>query len=167
MCRVEIHLWSGLLHLSHPSLPSRPLASLLDTLYLPSYDTRKTILDLVYKSLRLQVEKVFGPFRYRFSQVPDWTDEFEVAMRTADPSAPRDSWKLTEGFVAAEGLNFLLSIRFLTLLSQVKIFFPTLQNRGQILLRRRLHSCSPVTCRFDFHLLTNGFGTLESKYMLP
>ena len=45
----------GLLHLSHPALPSRPLASLLDTLYLPSYDTRKTILDLVYKSLRLQV----------------------------------------------------------------------------------------------------------------
>ena len=35
--------------------------------------------------------------------MPDWTDEFEVAMRTADPSAPRDSWKLTEGFVATEG----------------------------------------------------------------
>ena len=59
------HLWSGLLHLSHPSLPSRPLASLLDTLYLPSYDTRKTILDLVYKSLRLQVRKfLFGSFQY-------------------------------------------------------------------------------------------------------
>ena len=85
--------WPGLLHLSHPALPSRPLASLLDTLYLPSYDTRKTILDLVYKSLRLQV--------------PDWTDEFEVAMKTADPSAPRDSWKLTEGFVAAEGQDIL------------------------------------------------------------
>ena len=49
----------GLLHLSHPALPSRPLASLLDTLYLPSYDTRKTILDLVYKSLRLQVRIFF------------------------------------------------------------------------------------------------------------
>ena len=53
----------GLLHLSHPALPSRPLASLLDTLYLPSYDTRKTILDLVYKSLRLQVgERAFRIF---------------------------------------------------------------------------------------------------------
>ena len=33
---------------------------------------------------------------------------FDVAMRTADPPAdppaPRDFWKLTEGFVAAEGL---------------------------------------------------------------
>ena len=29
---------------------------------------------------------------------------FDVAMRTADPPAHRDSWKLTEGFVAAEGL---------------------------------------------------------------
>ena len=97
----------GLLHLSHPALPSRPLASLLDTLYLPSYDTRKTILDLVYKSLRLQV-RIFlnlAFFKFSFLQVPDWTDEFEVAMRTADPSAPRDSWKLTEGFVAAEGLS--------------------------------------------------------------
>ena len=78
----------------------------MDTLYLPSYDTRKTILDLVYKSLRLQVGKdIVGYSQYCMSQVPDWTDEFEVAMRTADPSAPRDSWKLTEGFVAAEGLK--------------------------------------------------------------
>ena len=41
-------------------------------------------------------------------QVSDWTDEVDVAMRTADPPAdppaPRDFWKLTEGFVAAEGL---------------------------------------------------------------
>ena len=85
--------WPGLLHLSHPSLPTRPLKSLLEILFLPSYDTRKTIIDLLYKSLRLQV--------------PEWTDEFEVAMRTADPSAPRDSWKLTDGFVAAEGQDIL------------------------------------------------------------
>ena len=41
------------------------------------------------------------------SQVPDWTEEFDVAMKTADPSAARESWKLGEGFVAAEGRDVL------------------------------------------------------------
>jgi len=85
--------WPGLIHLSSPHLHTRPLQSLLDILYLPSYETRRTILDLLYQSLSLQV--------------PDWTDEFEVAMKTADPSAVKDTWKLTEGFVAAEGRDLL------------------------------------------------------------
>jgi len=85
--------WPGLIHLSNPEMLTKPLKTLVDTLYLPSYDTRRTILDLLYQSLSLQV--------------PDWTDEFEVAMRTADPSAPKDSWKLTDGFVAAEGNDVL------------------------------------------------------------
>ena len=58
-------VWSGLLHPSHPSLPSRPLASLLDTLYLPSYDTLTTILDLIYKSQKFRWGKFFlGSFQY-------------------------------------------------------------------------------------------------------
>jgi len=88
-----VRSWPGLLHLSCPQLHTRPLQSLLDILYLPSYETRRTILDLLYQSLSLQV--------------PDWTDEFEVAMRTADPSAVKDTWKLTDGFVAAEGRDLL------------------------------------------------------------
>ena len=85
--------WPGLLHFSNPHLPTKPLQSLLDILNLPSYETRRTILDLLYQSLSLQV--------------PDWTDEFEVAMKVADPSAFKDSWKLTEGFVASEGKGLL------------------------------------------------------------
>jgi len=85
--------WPGLIHLSSPTLHSKPLKSLLDILYLPSYETRRTILDLLYQSLSLQV--------------PDWTDEFEVAMKTADPNAVKDTWKLTDGFVAAEGRDLL------------------------------------------------------------
>ena len=39
--------------------------------------------------------------------MPEWTDEFEVAMRTADPASPRPDWRLSEGFVAAEGRDIL------------------------------------------------------------
>jgi len=85
--------WPGLLHLTSPHLSTQPLQSLLDSLYLPSYQTRSTILDLVFRSLSLQV--------------PDWTDEFDVAMKTADPSASRAQWRLGEGFTVAEGYDIL------------------------------------------------------------
>ena len=38
-------------------------------------------------------------------QVHDWTDEFDVAIKAADPSSPRPEWRLGEGFTAAEGLD--------------------------------------------------------------
>jgi len=88
-----IRSYPGLLHLSDPSSPTRPLQALVDILYLPSYDTRRLVLDILYQSLSLQV--------------PEWTDEFDVALRTADPLAFRPSWKLSEGFVAAEGRDLL------------------------------------------------------------
>ena len=40
-------------------------------------------------------------------QVHDWTEEVDVAVKTADPSASKDAWKLGEGFVAAEGRDIL------------------------------------------------------------
>ena len=40
-------------------------------------------------------------------KVPDWTEEFDVAMRTADPSTPKEKWKLTDGFLAAEGQDII------------------------------------------------------------
>ena len=83
--------WPGLLHLTRP--PAPPLASLLQTLHLPSYQTRTAVLDLLFRSLSLPC--------------PDWTDEFSVAMRSADPSAAQPAWRLTEGFVAAEGADLL------------------------------------------------------------
>ena len=43
----------------------------------------------------------------KHSQVHDWTDEFDVAIKAADPSAPRPEWRLGEGFTAAEGLTIL------------------------------------------------------------
>ena len=54
-----------------------------------------TILDLLYSSLHLEV--------------PDWTDKFEVTMRTADPcaAAARKEWRLSEGVTAAAGSDIL------------------------------------------------------------
>ena len=85
--------WPGLLHLTSDQLSSRPLQSLINTLYLPSYQARTSILDLLYKSLNIDV--------------PEWTDEFEVAMKTADPCAGRKEWRLSDGFAAAEGEDIL------------------------------------------------------------
>ena len=47
--------WPGLLHLTSTKLTTRPLHSLLNILYLDSYQARRSILDLLYKSLSLQV----------------------------------------------------------------------------------------------------------------
>lgn len=50
-----LRCWPGLLHLNSNSLSTRPLHSLLNILYLDSYQARRTVLDLLYKSLSLQV----------------------------------------------------------------------------------------------------------------
>lgn len=38
---------------------------------------------------------------------PEWTDEYSVALNAVDPSDPQDSWRLGEGFVAAEGRSIM------------------------------------------------------------
>ena len=50
-----LRCWPGLLHLNSTKLTTRPLHSLLSILYLDSYQARRSILDLLYKSLSLQV----------------------------------------------------------------------------------------------------------------
>ena len=83
-----IQTWPGLLlRTTTKSSHQTPLQSLVDTLYLANYKARTAILDLLYSS--------FHP------EVPDWTDEFEVAMRTADPCTARKEWRLSsEGLVS-------------------------------------------------------------------
>lgn len=34
---------------------------------------------------------------------PEWSDEISVALEAVDPSHTQDSFRLAEGFVAAEG----------------------------------------------------------------
>ena len=47
------------------------------------------MLELFYTLLRLPL--------------PEWTDEFTVALQATDPSRVQDAWKLQEGYIAMEG----------------------------------------------------------------
>ncbi|CAH0749763.1 unnamed protein product [Diatraea saccharalis] len=84
--------WPGLLHFCHPRI-SGGLHALVAALYLPRLEVRKAILDLLYELVGLPQ--------------PEWTDEISVALDAVDPSDFQDSWRLNEGFVAAEGTAIL------------------------------------------------------------
>ncbi|XP_052751154.1 rapamycin-insensitive companion of mTOR [Galleria mellonella] len=84
--------WPGLLHFCHPH-SSGGLRALVAALYLPRLEVRKAILDLLYELVGLPQ--------------PEWTDEISVALDAVDPSDFQDSWRLNEGFVAAEGTAIL------------------------------------------------------------
>ncbi|XP_021912957.1 rapamycin-insensitive companion of mTOR isoform X2 [Zootermopsis nevadensis] len=84
--------WPGILHFCHPA-NSSGLRSLVNILYLKQLEVRKGILDLLYELLGLPQ--------------PEWTDEFSVALEAVDPSHPRDTWKLQDGFISAEGRDIL------------------------------------------------------------
>lgn len=38
---------------------------------------------------------------------PEWTDELSVALSAVDPAEPQAAWRLSEGFIAAEGRSVL------------------------------------------------------------
>ncbi|CAH2075234.1 unnamed protein product, partial [Iphiclides podalirius] len=84
--------WPGLLHFCHP-YSKGGLRALVAALYLPRLEVRKAILDLLYELVGLPQ--------------PEWTDEISVALDAVDPSDFQDSWRLNEGFVAAEGTAIL------------------------------------------------------------
>ncbi|GBP15175.1 Rapamycin-insensitive companion of mTOR [Eumeta japonica] len=84
--------WPGMLHFCHP-YSAGGLRALVHALNLPRLEVRKAILDLLYELLGLPQ--------------PEWTDEISVALDAVDPSDFQDSWRLNEGFVAAEGMAIL------------------------------------------------------------
>lgn len=87
--------WNGTLEFCNPNKPSG-LKAIIDILYLNQLEVRKAILDLMYELLGLPQ--------------PAWTDEYSVALAAVDPSDYQDSWRLAEGFVAAEGRSVLPSL---------------------------------------------------------
>ncbi|XP_029157454.1 rapamycin-insensitive companion of mTOR [Nylanderia fulva] len=87
--------YSGVLHFCRPDNNSG-LKAIADILYVEQLEVRGAVLELLYELLDLPL--------------PTWTDEPDVALAAVDPSRSRDSWKLSEGFVAAEGKFILPSL---------------------------------------------------------
>ncbi|XP_055600389.1 rapamycin-insensitive companion of mTOR isoform X2 [Uranotaenia lowii] len=87
--------WTGTIEFCNPSKPSG-LKAIIDILYLNQLEIRKAVLDLLYELLGLPQ--------------PVWTDEYSVALSVVDPAEYQDSWRLSEGFVAAEGIAVLPSL---------------------------------------------------------
>ncbi|KAG7212743.1 hypothetical protein KM043_013008 [Ampulex compressa] len=87
--------YSGVIHFCRPDNNSG-LKAIADILYVEQLEVRGAVLDLLYELLDLPL--------------PTWTDEPDVALAAVDPSRSRDSWKLSEGFVAAEGAFILPSL---------------------------------------------------------
>ncbi|KAH6941719.1 hypothetical protein HPB50_022930 [Hyalomma asiaticum] len=83
--------WPGMVYFCKP--PPSGLQSLVEVLCLPLPDTRKNIIELLYDVFCLRI--------------PEWTSDFETALKSADRTAIRESWKLYEGFVVAEACDLL------------------------------------------------------------
>ncbi|CAH0381377.1 unnamed protein product [Bemisia tabaci] len=86
--------WPGVLHLCNPN--NRGLVSYVAALRLNQDDVRRAVLDLTFDLLNLEQ--------------PKWTDSISVALESVNPSTFKDSYKVTEEFVTAEGKSNLPSL---------------------------------------------------------
>ncbi|XP_076265709.1 rapamycin-insensitive companion of Tor isoform X2 [Rhynchophorus ferrugineus] len=80
--------WPGVLHFCNPR-DQGGFRAIIEILYLNQLEVRKAVLDLLYDLLGLPQ--------------PEWSDELSVALSAIDPCEAQSSWRLKEGFVAAEG----------------------------------------------------------------
>ncbi|KAK3090902.1 hypothetical protein FSP39_015586 [Pinctada imbricata] len=79
--------WPGIVRFCRPD--GSGLQSLVGILYLPYEEIRQGILEMMFDLFRLKL--------------PEWTDNFNTALLSVDPSEMQENWKLTDGFVAEEG----------------------------------------------------------------
>ncbi|XP_011297847.1 rapamycin-insensitive companion of mTOR [Fopius arisanus] len=84
--------YAGVLNFCNPH-DNSGLKAIADILYVEQLEVRGAVLELFYELLGLPL--------------PIWTDEPDVALAAVDPSRPKDEWRLSEGFVAAEGRSIL------------------------------------------------------------
>ncbi|GFS15783.1 rapamycin-insensitive companion of mTOR [Elysia marginata] len=117
--------WPGLIRLCHPE--GMGMQSLIGILYLPYVEIRKYILEVMSDLFRLPL--------------PPWTEDFSVAFASLDPSEMKDSWKITEGFVAEEGRAILPHI---SRTSACKIFIDGSQSLFQALIEVVISSEGPL-----------------------
>ncbi|XP_034935765.1 rapamycin-insensitive companion of mTOR [Chelonus insularis] len=87
--------YSGVINFCNPN-DNAGLKAIADILYVEQLEVRGAVLELLYELLGLPL--------------PMWTDEPDVALAAVDPCRQRENWKLSEGFVAAEGKSVLPSL---------------------------------------------------------
>ncbi|XP_018100001.1 rapamycin-insensitive companion of mTOR [Xenopus laevis] len=83
--------WAGIISLCKPG--NSGIQSLIGVLCIPNMEIRRGLLEVLYDIFRLSVPVV--------------TKEFTEALLSVDPSGFQDSWRLSDGFVAAEAKTIL------------------------------------------------------------
>ncbi|XP_075895237.1 rapamycin-insensitive companion of mTOR-like isoform X2 [Nelusetta ayraudi] len=78
--------WSGIIHLCKAG--NSGIQSLIGLLCIPNMEVRKGLLEVLYEIFRLPV--------------PIITQDFTEALLSVDPTRFQDTWRLSDGFVAAE-----------------------------------------------------------------
>uniref|UniRef100_A0A3Q3PZG9 Rapamycin-insensitive companion of mTOR domain-containing protein n=1 Tax=Monopterus albus TaxID=43700 RepID=A0A3Q3PZG9_MONAL len=78
--------WSGIINLCKAG--NSGIQSLIGLLSIPNMEVRKGLLEVLYEIFRLPV--------------PIATQDFMEALQSVDPTRFQDSWRLSDGFVAAE-----------------------------------------------------------------
>uniref|UniRef100_A0A4W5JYV5 RPTOR independent companion of MTOR complex 2 n=1 Tax=Hucho hucho TaxID=62062 RepID=A0A4W5JYV5_9TELE len=78
--------WSGIINLCRAG--NSGIQSLIGLLSIPNVEVRKGLMEVLYEIFRLPL--------------PIITQDFTEALLSVDPSRCQDSWRLSDGFVAAE-----------------------------------------------------------------
>uniref|UniRef100_A0A669BER9 RPTOR independent companion of MTOR complex 2 n=1 Tax=Oreochromis niloticus TaxID=8128 RepID=A0A669BER9_ORENI len=83
---AAFHSWSGIINLCKAG--NSGIQSLIGLLCIPNMEVRKGLLEVLYEIFRLPV--------------PIVTQDFTEALLSVDPARFQDTWRLSDGFVAAE-----------------------------------------------------------------
>ncbi|XP_038056476.1 rapamycin-insensitive companion of mTOR-like isoform X1 [Patiria miniata] len=86
-----IRSWPGMIRLCRPEASG--LQSLMSILCIPNEVHRKYLLQVLFD--------IF------YIPIPEWTDDFDVALQSIDRYEMQPPWQLSEGFVAEEGKAIL------------------------------------------------------------
>ncbi|XP_055488041.1 rapamycin-insensitive companion of mTOR isoform X1 [Leucoraja erinacea] len=83
--------WAGIINLCRPG--NSGIHSLIGILCIPNMEVRRGLLEVLHDIFRLPI--------------PVDTQDFSEALLSVDPSRFQDSWRLSDGFVAAEAKTIL------------------------------------------------------------
>ncbi|XP_022101706.1 rapamycin-insensitive companion of mTOR-like [Acanthaster planci] len=86
-----VRSWPGMIRLCRPDASG--LTSLMSILCIPHEEHRRYLLQVLFD--------IF------YIPIPEWTDDFDVALQSIDRYEMQPSWQLSEGFIVEEGKAIL------------------------------------------------------------